>query len=84
MTTVDRVEILKDAAAIEAAGGQWNAHHVAALLGIARKTVYDIAWLRRIAKPSGNGRHSWIPAEVRRQQEIESKRVTTRLRRKVG
>jgi hypothetical protein len=84
MTTDDRVQILSEATAIENAGGQWEAHHVGALLGIARKTVYDTAWLRRIAKPGANGNLRWVPAEVRRQQDIESKRRPRRLRRKVS
>lgn len=84
MTTADRVAVLKQAAEIEAAGGQWESQHVAALLGLARKTIYDTAWLNRIKKPAGNGTWRWIPAEVRRQQEIEAGRRQKTLRRKVG
>lgn len=81
MTTSTRLELLKDAAALEAAGGQWSALHVAAVLGMARKTVYDTPWLRKIALPLGNGRHSWDPATVRKQQQVEAARRSTRLRR---
>lgn len=81
MTTDARLEILKDATAIEAAGGQWNALHVGAVLGMARKSVYDTPWLRRIALPLGNGRFSWDPATVRKQQQVEAARRSTRLRR---
>jgi hypothetical protein len=84
VTTDARLELLKDATAIEAAGGQWTALHVGAILGLARKTVYDTAWLRRIAKPAGNGTWRWDPAQVRRQQDVEAKRRPQRLRRKVS
>jgi hypothetical protein len=81
MTTLTRLELLAEATAIEAAGGQWNALHVGAVLGMARKTVYDTPWLRKIALPRGNGRHSWDPATVRKQQQAEAARRSTRLRR---
>jgi hypothetical protein len=81
VTTPARLELLAEATAIEQAGGQWNALHVAAVLGMARKTVYDTPWLRKIALPLGNGRHSWDPATVRKQQQVEASRRSTRLRR---
>lgn len=81
MTTATRLALLREATDIENAGGQWESQHVAAVIGMARKSVYDTPWLRKIAKPAGNGRMRWIPAEVRQQQQVEAARRSTRLNR---
>lgn len=78
--TIDRIEILEEATALEQAGGQWKSRHVAAVVGLAQKTVLDTAWLRRIALPAGDGSYSWDPKTVRAQQLLEAQRRRRRLR----
>jgi predicted DNA-binding transcriptional regulator AlpA len=63
--TIDRVAIARDATEIEAAGGEWTVRHVMAILGIARSTVYDTAWLIARARRIGKRGLRWNPADVR-------------------
>lgn len=73
--TIKRVQLAREASALEAAGADWSAKHLAAILGIAESTVYDTAWLKRIKRRSGNRGARWIPKEVRNAQAIASGRV---------
>lgn len=63
--TIGRIALAQEAAAIEAAGGEWKVQHVMAVLDCARSTVYDTPWLRRIAKRVGKRSLRFVPAEVR-------------------
>lgn len=54
--TIDRVKLIEEAKAIEAAGGDWEVTHAAAILGIARSTLYKIPFImRRAVHPTGKG-----------------------------
>lgn len=64
-TPLDRLAILNDAAAIEAAGGEWRVEHVSAVLDCARSTVYNTPWLLRIARRVGKRGLRFRPADVR-------------------
>lgn len=70
--TIDRVRLLEEAAAIEAAGGVWEVAHAAAVLGVARSTLYKIAFImRRAVHPTGKGHGRPVripPAVVRLHQ----------------
>ena len=41
-----RVDLLEEAAALEAANGTWSIRHVCAVLNCHRATLYRTAWLR--------------------------------------
>lgn len=67
-----RVQLAREASALEAAGADWQAKHVAAILGLSESTVYDTPWLRRIKRRAGNRGARWMPKEVRTAQAIAS------------
>jgi hypothetical protein len=68
--TIDRVALLKEAAEIEAAGGEWKMRHVAAVVDCARSTVYNTPWLLAIARRVGKRGLRWLPAEVRARKRL--------------
>jgi hypothetical protein len=72
MTIDERTSIAEEAKKLEAAGADWHAKHVAAVLGCAVKTVYDTPWLKRVARKVGRRGVRFTPAEVRRAQSIAS------------
>ncbi len=72
MTLADRLKILEEATALEAAGGDWNMRHVAAVLNCSRPTIYNTYWLMRISRRVGKRGRRWTPREVRAAQAIAS------------
>jgi predicted DNA-binding transcriptional regulator AlpA len=81
----ERLQVAAEATRLEAAGADWEAKHVAAVLGCARATVYDTYWLKRISRRVGGRGRRWTPSEVRAAQAIESTRRGQRpLRRDRG
>ncbi len=72
MTLDERIAIAEEAQRLEAAGADWRAHHVAAVLDCAISTIYVTPWLMRISRRVGKRGRRWTPAEVRRAQLIAS------------
>lgn len=74
--TIDRVKLLAEAKAIEDAGGDWEVAHAAAVLGVARSTLYKIPYImRRAVHPMGKGRGRPVrvpPAVVRMWQQMNT------------
>lgn len=77
--TIDRIAIAAEATALEAAGADWNAKHLAAVLGCAVSTIYDTPWLRRIKRRTGVRGARWVPREVRNAQAIASSHPSARV-----
>jgi hypothetical protein len=72
--TIDRIKLIEQATAIEAAGGDWNVRHVMAVLDCARSTVYETPFLVKIRRRVGRRSVRWNPKEVRAYQVIASGR----------
>jgi predicted transcriptional regulator len=52
-----RVELLEEAKALEVAGGDWTVEQAAAVLGVARATLFVNEWImRRAIHPMGKGK----------------------------
>jgi hypothetical protein len=73
---VTRVELLEEAKAVEQAGGDWTVEQAAAVLGIARATLFTNAWImRRAIHPMGKGRGRPVripPAVIRLWQSMNT------------
>lgn len=74
MTIDERIAIAEEAGRLEAAGLDWEAKHVAALLGCSRSAVYDTGWLRACSHLIGHGKRRWTPAEFRAARSSEQSR----------
>jgi predicted DNA-binding transcriptional regulator AlpA len=74
----ERLAIAEEAAALEAAGADWNTHHVIAVLGMSRATIYNTPWLMRVARRIGKRSLRWSPRQVRAAQaEAPNRRKRT-------
>jgi hypothetical protein len=62
--TIERIGVLKEAIAIEKAGGDWSLKHVLAVLGCSKSTLYRNKWLmsKKIDLPGGP---AWHPSDIR-------------------
>lgn len=73
---LSRVALVKEAIALEAAGGDWEPMHAAAVLGVSRSTLYKIPYImRRASHPTGRGRGK--PVRIRPQVVREWQRMNT-------
>lgn len=66
------LEVLREALAIESAGGDWKMKHVQAVLNCARSTVYQTPYLTKLRKRVGKRGVRWTPREVRSYQALVS------------
>lgn len=76
-----RIRVLEEAQAIERAGGEWDARHVAAVLGCSRSTVYDTPWLLQISVRAGGRGRRWRPKDIRERQTHAARYAGKSLRR---
>lgn len=69
--TIERVALLTEAAAIEAAGGDWRISHVCAVLDCHRSSLYRSRWLKsRMIRGPGGVRMR--PRDVRLFQQLQT------------
>jgi hypothetical protein len=62
--TIARVDLIREATALEKAGGEWKLRHVLAVLDCHKATLYRNRWLmsRAIRQPGGV---AFKPADIR-------------------
>lgn len=69
-----RTSIVEEALRLEAAGADWKAKHVRAVMGCAISTIYDTPWMMRASRRVGRRGRCWNPRELRAAQAIASGR----------
>jgi hypothetical protein len=69
--TIERIGVLKEAIAIEKAGGDWSVRHVIAVLGCHRSRLYRNTWLmsKKIKQPGGP---VWHARDIRLFQALQT------------
>lgn len=64
-TTIARLELLQEATALEAAGGDWAIRHVCAVLGCHRATLYRTPWLLHRMIHGPGAKKTFHPSDIR-------------------
>lgn len=67
--TIERVALLREATALEQAGGTWNVRHVCAVLDCHRATLYRSRWLMSRMIHGPGARKTFHPSDIRLYQQ---------------